>query len=295
MASIRFRAFPDAAPALEALRARGLACVCVSNWDIGLGEVLERCGLAGMLDGVVVSAAVGARKPDPAIFARRARARRLRGGGGPARRRHAGRGRRRRRGRRNPAPADRPRRPARGGRDCVAGRDRPASPALTDELDRSPGPPPPPPPTAAAGSRDRVRRYGGPKRCHGRRLGPDQGARRARLLPRRGDRGGRDRLGLRQRHLLARRPARAPGAARAHPDPDRADVRRPAASRARTGRRRRLAAPPAQAVCLDGDRLLRLHRGRARCSRRCCNPSRRTSPATSASARGCSARRRRRC
>ncbi len=68
MASIRFRAFPDAAPALEALRARGLACVCVSNWDIGLGEVLERYGLAGMLDGVVVSAAVGSRKPDPAIF-----------------------------------------------------------------------------------------------------------------------------------------------------------------------------------------------------------------------------------
>ncbi len=70
MASIRFRAFGDAGPALAALRARGLACICVSNWDIALPEVLARCGLAEALDGVVASAAVGARKPDPAIFAR---------------------------------------------------------------------------------------------------------------------------------------------------------------------------------------------------------------------------------
>jgi putative hydrolase of the HAD superfamily len=69
MASIRFRPFPDAAPALARLGDRGLTRVCVSNWDIALGEVLERCGLAEALDGVVASAAVGARKPDPAIFA----------------------------------------------------------------------------------------------------------------------------------------------------------------------------------------------------------------------------------
>ena len=31
--------------------------------------MLERCGLAPALDGVVTSAGVGARKPDPAIFA----------------------------------------------------------------------------------------------------------------------------------------------------------------------------------------------------------------------------------
>jgi putative hydrolase of the HAD superfamily len=43
--------------------------VCVSNWDFELGAVLERIGLAPALDGVVTSAAVGARKPDPAIFA----------------------------------------------------------------------------------------------------------------------------------------------------------------------------------------------------------------------------------
>jgi putative hydrolase of the HAD superfamily len=70
MAAIRFRAYPDAAPALGALRARGLALVCVSNWDVSLPEVLERCGLGSLLDAVVTSAGAGARKPDPAIFTR---------------------------------------------------------------------------------------------------------------------------------------------------------------------------------------------------------------------------------
>jgi putative hydrolase of the HAD superfamily len=66
--SIRFAPYPDAVPALEGLRSRGLKLICVSNWDCSLGEVLERCGLAGHLDGAVSSAAAGARKPDPAIF-----------------------------------------------------------------------------------------------------------------------------------------------------------------------------------------------------------------------------------
>jgi putative hydrolase of the HAD superfamily len=70
MAAIRFRAFNDAAPALARLRERGLTLVCVSNWDCSLPEVLERSGLGGALDAVVTSAAAGARKPDPAIFAR---------------------------------------------------------------------------------------------------------------------------------------------------------------------------------------------------------------------------------
>ena len=69
MGAIRFRAYPDAAPALAALRRRGLRIVCVSNWDYELAAVLERIGLAPALDGVVTSAAVGSRKPDPAIFA----------------------------------------------------------------------------------------------------------------------------------------------------------------------------------------------------------------------------------
>ncbi len=69
IASVRFRPYPDAMPALTALRHRGLALVVVSNWDCSLPLVLERCGLGDAVDGVVSSAAAGARKPDPAIFA----------------------------------------------------------------------------------------------------------------------------------------------------------------------------------------------------------------------------------
>ena len=68
MAAIRFRAYPDAPGALAQLRALGLTLVCVSNWDISLSDVLDRCGLLTALDGVVTSAGAGARKPDPAIF-----------------------------------------------------------------------------------------------------------------------------------------------------------------------------------------------------------------------------------
>ena len=66
--SFRFRAFDDARSALDELRAAGLKLVCVSNWDISLPEVLERCKLADGLDGVVTSAESGVHKPDPAIF-----------------------------------------------------------------------------------------------------------------------------------------------------------------------------------------------------------------------------------
>ena len=69
LASVRFDAFADASPALAHLRELGLRLVVVSNWDMSLRTVLERCGLAGLLDGVVSSAEAGARKPDPAIFA----------------------------------------------------------------------------------------------------------------------------------------------------------------------------------------------------------------------------------
>jgi putative hydrolase of the HAD superfamily len=70
MRAIRFRPYPDARPALERLRRQGLTVVCVSNWDFGLPDVLERCGLGDLLAGVVTSASAAARKPDPAIFAR---------------------------------------------------------------------------------------------------------------------------------------------------------------------------------------------------------------------------------
>jgi putative hydrolase of the HAD superfamily len=70
MDAIAFDAYPDARPALEAVRGAGLDVVCVSNWDYELPEVLARIGLAPVLDGVVTSAELGIRKPDPRIFAR---------------------------------------------------------------------------------------------------------------------------------------------------------------------------------------------------------------------------------
>ena len=66
--SIRFDAYPDAAPALRDLRARGIRLVVASNWDCSLPEVLEQAGLGALVDGVVSSAMVGAAKPDPALF-----------------------------------------------------------------------------------------------------------------------------------------------------------------------------------------------------------------------------------
>ena len=66
--AVRMRAYPDAEPALRALRERGLGLVVVSNWDCSLGSVLERCGLAPLLDGAISSAEAGSRKPDPGIF-----------------------------------------------------------------------------------------------------------------------------------------------------------------------------------------------------------------------------------
>jgi putative hydrolase of the HAD superfamily len=69
LASLEFTAFGDVRPALEVMRARGLRLVVVSNWDASLHGVLERLSLTPLLDGVVTSAEVGARKPSPAIFA----------------------------------------------------------------------------------------------------------------------------------------------------------------------------------------------------------------------------------
>ncbi len=72
LSALRFDAYPDARPAL--LRARqagvgGVRVIVVSNWDVSLADVLERVGLAPLVDAVVTSAAVGAAKPAPAIFA----------------------------------------------------------------------------------------------------------------------------------------------------------------------------------------------------------------------------------
>jgi putative hydrolase of the HAD superfamily len=68
LAALEFRVFPDARPALRALRGHGVRLVVVSNWDCSLPDWLERAGLAGMVDGAVSSAVVGSAKPSPRIF-----------------------------------------------------------------------------------------------------------------------------------------------------------------------------------------------------------------------------------
>jgi putative hydrolase of the HAD superfamily len=68
LAALRFRAFPDAVPALRALRARGVRLVVVSNWDVSLHDALADTGLARLVHGAISSAELGAAKPDPAIF-----------------------------------------------------------------------------------------------------------------------------------------------------------------------------------------------------------------------------------
>ncbi len=60
--------FPDVAPCLDALSARGVAAAVVSNWDSRLVPVLDGLGLAPRLRFVLTSAEFGAEKPDPAIF-----------------------------------------------------------------------------------------------------------------------------------------------------------------------------------------------------------------------------------
>jgi putative hydrolase of the HAD superfamily len=68
LASLRFRPYPEASDVLAELGELGVKRVVVSNWDVSLREVLARTGLAPFLDGVVISAEVGASKPDRAIF-----------------------------------------------------------------------------------------------------------------------------------------------------------------------------------------------------------------------------------
>lgn len=68
LGALRFRAFDDAAPTLDALRAAGRTVAIVSNWDVSLHAVLDQTGLAERVDLVVTSAQAGVAKPDPAIF-----------------------------------------------------------------------------------------------------------------------------------------------------------------------------------------------------------------------------------
>ena len=68
LSSLRFTAFADVRPALEAARSRGQRLVVVSNWDVSLHGVLRGLELEPLLDGILTSAGTGARKPAPEIF-----------------------------------------------------------------------------------------------------------------------------------------------------------------------------------------------------------------------------------
>lgn len=61
--------YPDALPAIAAVRARGVAVGLISNAPGSLPAALHHLGLAEHLRPLVVSAHVGAVKPDPRIYA----------------------------------------------------------------------------------------------------------------------------------------------------------------------------------------------------------------------------------
>lgn len=60
--------YDDVRPALGTLKRQGYRLAVVSNWDPSLENLLRGLGLLPYFDEVVSSAAVGYRKPNPAIF-----------------------------------------------------------------------------------------------------------------------------------------------------------------------------------------------------------------------------------
>jgi putative hydrolase of the HAD superfamily len=66
--------YPETLPTLAALRERGLLLGLISNCSSQAGAVLERIGLAERFDAITLSCAVGAMKPDPAIYEHACRA-----------------------------------------------------------------------------------------------------------------------------------------------------------------------------------------------------------------------------
>ena len=67
--SLVFRPLDGVVGALRRLKGAGIELACVTNWDVGIGEQLEKAGLAHYLSAVVSSAETGAEKPDPRVFA----------------------------------------------------------------------------------------------------------------------------------------------------------------------------------------------------------------------------------
>ena len=63
-----FTPLEGAVAAVGRLRSAGLALACVSDWDIGLEEQLEKIGVDHLFDAIVTSAEAGAPKPEPALF-----------------------------------------------------------------------------------------------------------------------------------------------------------------------------------------------------------------------------------
>ena len=68
-AAFESRVLPDARPAVDMVKAAGVRAGVLSNFSYLLPLVLDEVGLGDALDPVVFSAAVGAEKPDPRIFA----------------------------------------------------------------------------------------------------------------------------------------------------------------------------------------------------------------------------------
>ena len=68
MDAIAFRLADGVVTTLDRLAAAGLELACVANWDISLGPLLERLGVAERFRVILSSAEAGAEKPDPAIF-----------------------------------------------------------------------------------------------------------------------------------------------------------------------------------------------------------------------------------
>ena len=65
----KLKAYPDARPALDALRAKGLRCAILSNGETAmLDEGVHHAGLDGALDAVMSVDAVGVFKPNPVVY-----------------------------------------------------------------------------------------------------------------------------------------------------------------------------------------------------------------------------------
>lgn len=66
--AIVYRMYPDALHALDRLQAAGLRVGVLSNWDVSIHDALRRLGILDRFAAVVVSAEIGAEKPERAAF-----------------------------------------------------------------------------------------------------------------------------------------------------------------------------------------------------------------------------------